>query len=305
MHCRLMLVDDDANVLAALRRELLRPPVIGTDGLEIESFRLPEEALARAGQPDAMFDAIVVDYHMPQMNGIDLLDRLRQAQPDAIRILLTGEIGMEGALAAINTSRVDHLLTKPWHEYDLKSRIALAIHERQLVRDTDHTVTTPHDPASKVGVGETAATPGRVLIVDDEVAVVHALQREFLAIARDHRYDGPPLEIITATSAAAAREACAVACPQIVLADYQMPETDGISLLHALRTACPGSVRVLMSGRADTRVLLDAINIAGVHHFLAKPWQTTELRALLAEARSYAARLNSDSPPPPNGITDS
>ena len=299
MHCRLMLVDDDANILAALRRELLRPPVIGTDGLEIESFRLPEEALARAGQPDAMFDAIVVDYHMPQINGIDLLDRLRQAQPDAIRILLTGEIGMEGALAAINTSRVDHLLTKPWHEYDLKSRIALAIHERQLARKTVRV------PASKVGARETAATPCRLLIIDDEPAVVHALQREFIAIARDHRYDGPPLEIITATSAAAAREACAVACPQIVLADYQMPETDGISLLHALRTACPGSVRVLMSGRADTRVLLDAINIAGVHHFLAKPWQTTELRALLAEARSYAARLNSDSPPPPNGITDS
>ncbi len=65
MYCRLLIVDDEPPILNALRRELRRPPHIGTEGIEIETFDSPAAALARLNDPDAPFDAAIVDYWMP------------------------------------------------------------------------------------------------------------------------------------------------------------------------------------------------------------------------------------------------
>jgi len=282
MLCRILLVDDDPNILAALRRELLRPPVIGTDAMEIEGFQFPREALARAAESDASFDAVIVDYRMPQLDGIQFLEQFRQRQPLAVRILLTGEIGLDGAIYAIKNAQVDHLLLKPWHEYDLKSRIALAIHEREMMR------------AVKVGARNTAGTTeiplspeDHILLIDDESPVINALRRDLLHLGHAQADGTPPLKIEGTTSVDEAIATCEATCPQLIIADYQMPGMDGITLLHQLRKTCPYSIRVLISGRADTRVLLDAINIAGIHHFLAKPWTLAELKTLLVEVRRY------------------
>lgn len=61
MYCRLLIVDDDPAIVHALRRELLRPPLIGTDGIEIESFTSPVEAMVHLARASEGFDAALVD----------------------------------------------------------------------------------------------------------------------------------------------------------------------------------------------------------------------------------------------------
>lgn len=270
MLCRLLIVDDDPAVVNALRRELLRPPYVGTEGIEVESFHRPLEALVRLSDPDGDFDAAIVDFRMPGMDGIVFLDYLRLRRPQAIRILLTGMIDLDGAIAAINSARIDHLLTKPWHEYDLKGRLALALHQRELPR-----LRAP-------GVVLAPPAPPRLLLVDDDESVLSAMGRQ---LAREG--NGQPLTVTPARSAAEALAAAENACPDLVLADYLMPGTNGIELLHQLRERCPDCVRILMSGGADVGILAEAINVAGIHHFLGKPWGAGELRAVLAEALRY------------------
>ncbi|HEX6828356.1 MAG TPA: response regulator, partial [Burkholderiales bacterium] len=125
---RILLVDDDQLVLQALRRELLSPPNIGHDGLEIEAFSEPGSAIERARERDGYFDVIITDYRMHGIDGIALLGQLRSIQPDATRILLTSHAEMEVVQRAINEAKADYVIRKPWSEYDLKAHIALALH---------------------------------------------------------------------------------------------------------------------------------------------------------------------------------
>lgn len=281
MLCRILIVDDDPLVTEALRRELLRKPEIGTDGIEIETFSDAKGALARVVEPDGYFDVALIDYHMRGMDGIDLLDRLRKLQPEAVRILMTSLIDMDGAIAAINAARIDHLLLKPWNEYDLKSRIALALHQRELHRQ--------HPAAGRPA----AAASYRLLLVDDDASLLNALVREISLQGRATHGPHPLFEIEATTSPQRALEQVVARCPDIVIADYAMPEMDGIELLNRLRIICPDCVRILLSGHADTGTLTDAINLAGVYHFIGKPWEAPALRAVLAEALRYRDLLQS------------
>jgi response regulator RpfG family c-di-GMP phosphodiesterase len=288
MLCRVLLVDDDPLVLSALRRELLRKPDIGAEGIEVEAFATGEEALRRAAEPDGYFDVAIVDYRMRGMDGIAFFERLRQSQPETVRILLTGLIDMDGAIAAINAARIDQLVAKPWIEYDLKGRIALALHQRALTRRRALA------PAAETPPARTA--PFYLMLVDDEAAQLRALERELSLQGRATQGPHRLFEIMSATSPSLALVEATQRCPDIVIADYAMPELDGIDLLARLRGLCPQCVCILMSGRADTQVLADAINRAGVYHYIAKPWDAAALRAIMAEAMKHRELLRASAP---------
>lgn len=279
MWCRVLLVDDDPNVVHALRRELLRKPDIGHDGLEIEGFTSPDEALARVREADSAFDIAIADYHMQEMDGIAFLRELHSAQPEAVRILITGSAEADDAIKAINEAQIDFLILKPWSEYDLKGHIALALHQRQLSRKS-----------RALRSGASAAPrqePYRLMLVDDEEAVLKALEREIslggVATSGQH----PLFRVSRHASPVDALLSAAEECPDLVISDYAMPEMNGITFFHRLREVCPDSVRIMLSGRADIHVLINAINVAGVYHFLAKPWKAEELRAAMAQALVY------------------
>lgn len=79
---RILIVDDDPDVTAMLRRSLLRR------GFRAESTSSPDEALQKAGE--TAYDAAIVDLVMPGRDGADLLELLRQKIPGLPVALLTG-----------------------------------------------------------------------------------------------------------------------------------------------------------------------------------------------------------------------
>lgn len=281
MWCRVLLVDDEARILSALRRELMRKPEIGYDGLEVEAYTSSAEALARAADESSEFDIAIVDYMMPGLDGIAFLKTLHRLQPRTIRILLTGCADSDAAISAINDAQVDFLVTKPWSEYDLKGRIALALRERDLRRNC----TTLPAPRSE---------PYRLMLVDDDAPLLNALEREITRGGAAAHGSRPLFAIEKFTQPARALEAAARACPDVVLSDYAMPEMDGVTLLHRLRELCPEAVRVMMSAQDDVGVLVDAINVAGVYHFLGKPWEPANLEATLRQALRYRDLLTAE-----------
>ncbi len=124
MH-RIMIVDDEENVARALRRALAASDV------ETELFFRPHEALRRA--QTANFDLVISDYRMPEMDGIRLLSEVKQLQPDAMRIIISGHADLEGLIGAVNAAEIFRFINKPWHDADLTLGVRHALEHRAVL----------------------------------------------------------------------------------------------------------------------------------------------------------------------------
>src|SRR5262249_12562178 len=95
-----------------------------------------DAATAEAALPllqDKRFDVALLDLHMPGMSGIDLLERLKEAQPDVEALMLTAHGGMDTAIQAMKRGAYD-FLTKPFHLPELEIHIQKAFEKSQLTR---------------------------------------------------------------------------------------------------------------------------------------------------------------------------
>ena len=113
---RILIVDDEPNILNALRRCLARIDVTLLDGsaLKVETFTSPESAIERSEEQD--FDLVISDYRMPSMNGVEFLTRLMDTQPRAPRIIISGYADREALIAAVNEANLTHFIEKPWDD---------------------------------------------------------------------------------------------------------------------------------------------------------------------------------------------
>jgi two-component system, probable response regulator PhcQ len=118
MH-RILLVDDERGVLSALSR-LLRLTPIMVRGDEwrprIEAFTSPVDALNSAAS--CAYDLVVSDFRMPEMDGVAVLRRMRELQPDCARVILSGYTDLNGLIGAINEARIDRFIAKPWNDFE-------------------------------------------------------------------------------------------------------------------------------------------------------------------------------------------
>ncbi|MEM7572401.1 MAG: FAD-dependent oxidoreductase [Bacteroidota bacterium] len=107
-------VDDDQQVLRSLKRDLRSQykdnyRIISTDSAK-EAIVAVEE-LKKKGEVIALF---LSDQRMPEMNGVDFLEKARQFFPEAKRVLLTAYSDTQAAIKAINDVQLDYYLLKPW-----------------------------------------------------------------------------------------------------------------------------------------------------------------------------------------------
>ena len=110
----LMTVDDDPGVSRAVARDLRRRYGGDFRVVRAESGADALEALKELtlrGEPTA---AILADYRMPGMNGVEFLEQAMDIAPRARRALLTAYADTDAAIRAINVVDVDHYLLKPW-----------------------------------------------------------------------------------------------------------------------------------------------------------------------------------------------
>lgn len=105
MNRKVLLVDDDVNLLESFRRQLRKKAELVT----AEGAKAGIEAAARQGP----FAVVISDYNMPGMNGVDMLRVIRHGSPDTVRVLLTGHADLEIAIQAVNEGNIFRLLTKP------------------------------------------------------------------------------------------------------------------------------------------------------------------------------------------------
>lgn len=130
----ILLLDDEPGILQSLRRLLrMAPCVYGKQRfeLEIETFSSAGAALERAAH--APFDLFLTDYRMPEMDGVSFLARIKEIQPDACRLVLSGYADLNALMRAVNEVGIDRFIGKPWNDYELVAAIAQALAHRELL----------------------------------------------------------------------------------------------------------------------------------------------------------------------------
>lgn len=79
-------------------------------------------------------DIIITDQRMPNMTGVEFLEKVLEKYPDPMRILLTGYADMSAVVDAVNKGKIFHYLSKPWNEEELDMTIkrAYEVYEEKL-----------------------------------------------------------------------------------------------------------------------------------------------------------------------------
>ena len=127
--------------------------------------------------------------------------------------------------------------------------------------------------------------PDRILLVDDEPRVLDGYRRGLR-----RRYD-----LAVADGADRALELLESEGPfAVIVSDYQMPGTDGITLLAEVANRAPDTTRMMLTGQADLDVATAAVNDGRVFRFLTKPCSATDLALALDAGIEHHRRIRSE-----------
>jgi thioredoxin reductase (NADPH) len=148
-------------------------------------------------------------------------------------------------------------------------------------------------------VPDTADEPRTAIItVDDDPGVSRAVARDL------RRRYGDRHRIVRAESASSALDALRQMklrgdLVALILADYRMPDMNGIEFLEHAMDVYPGARRVLLTAYADTGAAIDAINVVDLDHYLLKPWDPPEEKLYPVVDSLLESWLSSDHRPVP------
>lgn len=78
---------------------------------------------------------IISDQRMPNMTGVEMLEKSLEHRPDAVRILLTGYTDIESVIAAVNSGQIYRYVTKPWDPRDLEVTVDRAIERYEMAHE--------------------------------------------------------------------------------------------------------------------------------------------------------------------------
>lgn len=113
-----------------------------------------------------------------------------------------------------------------------------------------------------------------ILIVDDEEEILHSL-RGLLRME---------FQVHTANNGHEALKILEHEPIHVILSDQRMPRMAGMELMNQARGERPNAIRVMFTGYADIKTVIDAINQGEIFRYLTKPWNPNELLAVLREA---------------------
>jgi len=290
-----LIVDDEKNILNAVRRELMAQP-LGRHRFEIEAFTNPLEALERARAQE--FEVVLSDYRMPEMDGISFLQAFAALQPDCVRIVLSGQTDFDALIRMINEMHIYRFIPKPWKSQFLKSLISQAVDFRQSNVENRRMAETLREHGIVLPIGSVSPVD-QILVVSDDIKAANTIVRKLTQrnssneVIRQTREEAPDrfaelgpgkISVQILESAFLALKMAEEVTFSCVIADFRMPSMDGAHFLASFSEKQPDCACILISGESSMEGVIIALHLAQIHAFIGKPWIDFELRATVAQA---------------------
>ena len=120
----------------------------------------------------------------------------------------------------------------------------------------------------------------RILIVDDEEAILETMTFTFMDL----------YEVLTTSDPTQALGIMEENAPiAVVITDQRMPGMTGVELLREIYERYPETIRIILTGFADSEATIQAINDGHIYGYVNKPWEPDELKALVRRAAELHA----------------
>lgn len=126
MSARILIVDDEEIVI----RSCLR--ILGDSGYVVDAVRDGWEALRRVDE--APYDILILDIMMPKVDGLEVLQRVKESHPDVDVIMMTGLSQVQTAVKAMKLGAFDYL-SKPFDPEELQQVVERALERRRLLQE--------------------------------------------------------------------------------------------------------------------------------------------------------------------------
>ena len=165
---RILFVDDDPNVLSGLRNVLRSK----RHEWDMDFANGPEEALAKVAEKS--FDVVVSDMRMPRMDGATLLAKVKQLQPRAVRMILSGQTELESVMKSVFVAHM--FLSKPCDPLVLRSVVDRACQLNAILNSDElrgaagKVEMLPAAPKTYMALNEALASP--TCAVTDVVRII-------------------------------------------------------------------------------------------------------------------------------------
>jgi two-component system chemotaxis response regulator CheY len=119
----IICVDDEESVVSTIKEQLAK--YFGhTHEIEVatsgnQAWEIIQEIISEGGS----VEVVITDQVMPGLKGDELLEKVNQISPDTIKILLTGQAGLQDTIDAINKGGLNYFVEKPWNIEELHVHI--------------------------------------------------------------------------------------------------------------------------------------------------------------------------------------
>lgn len=256
---RLLFVDDEERILSALR----------------SVFRANYHVFTAANGPEALEftrkfkpHVVISDQRMPDMAGVELLRRVKEASPHTLRILLTGYSDLAAIVGSINEGEVYRFIAKPWDNRDIQKIVAEAAAVALEL--------------AEIGTAPLTLAPmtAGILVIDPEQEIFRATRELFAAsCAVSHARN-----LEQAFGVLQAQEVA------LILADIGSDSEESVAAFKLLKQAHPEILVMAITAVSDSELMIELINQAQIFRFLNKP---VNLRLLKQHVQAALNRYRS------------
>ena len=267
---KILFVDDEERIVKLLRM-IFRP--------SYEVFTATSGAAALEILAAHDIQVIVSDQRMPGMLGIELLAAAGQRSPGTMRMLLTGYSDLAAIVGSVNEGEVFRFINKPWDNDAIKAQVAEAVEIAMASR--------PMELADAAPIPVLPDPPGAaptLLVLDDNAAD----RRQISDLL------GGDYSVIGAHSVAQTLQALEQHDVGVIVAEARVGNEDTGQLLRILKQNYPVITTVMLTGSADSDLVIKMINQVQIFRFATKPIRAGVLQLAVAAAMKEHQRLHRD-----------
>ena len=209
------------------------------------------------------FDLVLLDYRLPDVDGLQLLREVLTSVPEVPVVMLTGSGDHEVAVAALKTGATDYVVKKASHLDRLPAAVREAVgrfrHERSRRASRLRILYAEHDPA------------------DVDLTLRHLAAH------------APHLEVETASTGAAALRKLEAGGFDLVLLDYRMPDLNGLEVLQELRERGVRLPVVIVTGQGDEETAVQALKLGAADYLIKREGYFIQLPSTIESAIAQRA----------------